>query len=60
MSFVWFGDRYDVCQFPNMRYFVVVDCSVVNVREVLNVSFRRLHQRQSTIYSTFLSKITKF
>ena len=34
MSF-WFGDRYDVCQFPNMMYFVVVDCSVVNVRGVL-------------------------
>ena len=33
--FVWFGDRYDVCQFPDVRYFVVVDCSVVDVREVL-------------------------
>ena len=32
---VWFGDRYDVCQFPDMRYFVFVDCSVVYVREVL-------------------------
>ena len=33
--FVRFRDRYDVGQFPNMRYFVVVDCSVVYVREVL-------------------------
>ena len=27
--FVRFRDRYDVGQFPYMRYFVVVDCSVV-------------------------------
>ena len=33
--FVRFRDRYDVGQFPNMRYLVVVDCSVVYVREVL-------------------------
>ena len=28
-----------VCQLPNMRYFVVVDCSVVNVREGTVVRF---------------------
>ena len=32
--FVRFGDRYDAGQFPYMRYFVVVECSVVYVREV--------------------------
>ena len=33
--FVWLGNRYNVCQFPDVRYFVVVDCRVVDVREVL-------------------------
>ena len=33
--FVRFGDRYDVGQFPYMRYLVIVGCSVVYVREVL-------------------------
>ena len=32
---VRFRDGYDVGQFPYMRYLVVVDCSVVYVREVL-------------------------
>ena len=31
MSLVW---GYDVGQFPYMRYFVVIECSVVYVREV--------------------------
>ena len=29
------SEVYDVGQFPNMRYLVVVVCSVVYVREVL-------------------------
>ena len=33
--FVRFRYRYDIGQFPNMRDIVVVDCSVVYVREVL-------------------------
>ena len=32
--FVRFGGRYDVGQFPYMRYVVVSECSVVYVREV--------------------------
>ena len=35
MSLLGFRDRYGVGQFPYMRYLVVVECSVVYVREVL-------------------------
>ena len=35
MSLLGLGDKYDVGQFTYMRYLVVVECSVVYVREVL-------------------------
>ena len=35
MSLFGLGIGINVCQFPDVRYFVVVDCRVVDVREVL-------------------------